>query len=254
MRCHRCAGATFRSYMPEAQWRSQGCGWKHRCAISRFSVPGRSWAVRWPQHNAAGEDRTPDLRIMKPTRCQLRYCRERAASKCAAVLLGSMLCQCGGCGIGIQSGPPIEEHVIPLGQQVVKQHNKLRNMPHQNHKHQNATSATETTPQKRFEDQNRRQPACWEASARLHSAHTVATRHTTSRVSIPHRHTNSSIIQPTIGDIALRTSRPIGARQLSRDHKYPLIAGNELATFSGWRAQQRVSNEKRSQGGSNSRP
>ena len=25
--------------------------------------------------NAAGEDRTPDLRIMRPTRCQLRYCR-----------------------------------------------------------------------------------------------------------------------------------------------------------------------------------
>ena len=24
---------------------------------------------------AAGEDRTPDLRIMRPTRCQLRYCR-----------------------------------------------------------------------------------------------------------------------------------------------------------------------------------
>ena len=26
---------------------------------------------------AAGEDRTPDLRIMRPTRCQLRYCRLR---------------------------------------------------------------------------------------------------------------------------------------------------------------------------------
>jgi hypothetical protein len=26
-------------------------------------------------NNAAGEDRTPDLRIMRPTRCQLRYCR-----------------------------------------------------------------------------------------------------------------------------------------------------------------------------------
>ena len=25
--------------------------------------------------NAAGEDRTHDLRIMRPTRCQLRYCR-----------------------------------------------------------------------------------------------------------------------------------------------------------------------------------
>ena len=25
--------------------------------------------------HAAGEDRTPDLRIMRPTRCQLRYCR-----------------------------------------------------------------------------------------------------------------------------------------------------------------------------------
>ena len=25
--------------------------------------------------NAAGEERTPDLRIMRPTRCQLRYCR-----------------------------------------------------------------------------------------------------------------------------------------------------------------------------------
>ena len=77
MRCHWCAGATFRSYMPEAQWRSKDCGWKHRCAISRFSVPGRSWAVRQPQHNAAGEDRTPDLRIMRPTRCELRHCRER---------------------------------------------------------------------------------------------------------------------------------------------------------------------------------
>ena len=35
--------------------------------------------VDWgcPQENddAAGEDRTPDLRIMRPTRCQLRYCR-----------------------------------------------------------------------------------------------------------------------------------------------------------------------------------
>ena len=28
-----------------------------------------------PVQNAAGEDRTPDLRIMRPTRCQLRYCR-----------------------------------------------------------------------------------------------------------------------------------------------------------------------------------
>ena len=27
------------------------------------------------QENAAGEDRTHDLRIMRPTRCQLRYCR-----------------------------------------------------------------------------------------------------------------------------------------------------------------------------------
>ena len=27
------------------------------------------------KQDAAGEDRTPDLRIMRPTRCQLRYCR-----------------------------------------------------------------------------------------------------------------------------------------------------------------------------------
>ena len=27
------------------------------------------------KQTAAGEDRTPDLRIMRPTRCQLRYCR-----------------------------------------------------------------------------------------------------------------------------------------------------------------------------------
>ena len=28
-----------------------------------------------PREVAAGEDRTPDLRIMRPTRCQLHYCR-----------------------------------------------------------------------------------------------------------------------------------------------------------------------------------
>ena len=32
------------------------------------------------RENAAGEDRTPDLRIMRPTRCQLRYCRPESAA------------------------------------------------------------------------------------------------------------------------------------------------------------------------------
>ena len=136
MRCHWCAGATFRSYMPEAQWRSKDCGWKHRCAISRFSVPGRSWAVRQPQHNAAGEDRIPDLRIMRPTRCQLRYCRDRRSFKiCRSVA---------------------RQHVVSM-RWVWNRHSK--------------------------------------------------------------RPTNSSIIQPTIGDIALRTSRPIRARRPSLDHE-----------------------------------
>ena len=36
----------------------------------------RDGTLRAEAHmNAAGEDRTPDLRIMRPTRCQLRYCR-----------------------------------------------------------------------------------------------------------------------------------------------------------------------------------
>ena len=42
IRCYRCVCATLSVYMPEAPWRIQVCGWKHRCAISRFSVPGRS--------------------------------------------------------------------------------------------------------------------------------------------------------------------------------------------------------------------
>ena len=39
--------------------------------VSIAPVVGIAIAIR----NAAGEDRTPDLRIMRPTRCQLRYCR-----------------------------------------------------------------------------------------------------------------------------------------------------------------------------------
>ena len=37
----------------------------------------RNSIIAWASRVAAGEDRTPDLRIMRPTRCQLRYCRGR---------------------------------------------------------------------------------------------------------------------------------------------------------------------------------
>ena len=70
----------------------------------------------------------------------------------------------------------------------------------------------------------------------MQSAHSVATRRTTSRVSIPHRNTYPSIIKPTLSDTDLRTSR-------SNVCPAP-VTRNELATFSSWRAQQRVSNEK----------
>jgi hypothetical protein len=36
---------------------------------------GRVTAISGGMQIAAGEDRTPDLRIMRPTRYQLRYCR-----------------------------------------------------------------------------------------------------------------------------------------------------------------------------------
>ena len=50
-------------------------------AILHFSFGLFVFCVGWfgllvgVVQNAAGEDRTPDLRIMRPTRCQLRYCR-----------------------------------------------------------------------------------------------------------------------------------------------------------------------------------
>ena len=42
---------------------------------------------RWSK-NAAGEDRTHDLRIMRPTRCQLRYCRHANMTKWKRCSLG----------------------------------------------------------------------------------------------------------------------------------------------------------------------
>ena len=44
--------------------------WLAFAAVGRTDVAKQGF-----EENAAGEDRTPDLRIMRPTRCQLRYCR-----------------------------------------------------------------------------------------------------------------------------------------------------------------------------------
>ena len=42
----------------------------------------RNSIIAWASRVAAGEDRTPDLRIMRPTRCQLRYCRSKWNCQC----------------------------------------------------------------------------------------------------------------------------------------------------------------------------
>ena len=59
-----------------------------RPSFARFdlaAVHGTDAAKQGFQENAAGEDRTPDLRIMRPTRCQLRYCRSwRQEGRCCA--------------------------------------------------------------------------------------------------------------------------------------------------------------------------
>ena len=53
---------------------------------------------------AAGEDRTPDLRIMRPTRCQLRYCRLGAVRFCMTSRVHAhMPCHEGVSGWGIQT-------------------------------------------------------------------------------------------------------------------------------------------------------
>ena len=50
--------------------------------------------------NAAGEDRTPDLRIMRPTRCKLRYCRMclhcGGGLRCRWLVASVVLLQCVG--------------------------------------------------------------------------------------------------------------------------------------------------------------
>ena len=57
-----------------------------------------------PVQNAAGEDRTPDLRIMRPTRCQLRYCRLGAVRFCMTCRVHAhMPCHEGVSGWGIQT-------------------------------------------------------------------------------------------------------------------------------------------------------
>jgi hypothetical protein len=54
--------------------------------------------------NAAGEDRTPDLRIMRPTRCQLRYCRMclHCGGAYGASSWSHLLCYCSVLGVGAQ--------------------------------------------------------------------------------------------------------------------------------------------------------
>ena len=63
--------------------RSEGWEFESLCAHfahTPYAVIVCHW-VRTPSFddNAAGEDRTHDLRIMRPTRCQLRYCRSEVS-------------------------------------------------------------------------------------------------------------------------------------------------------------------------------
>ena len=69
-------------------WRfSQDCSGKLPHATSMLNATGAIQSHAMPKgasgKHAAGEDRTPDLRIMRPTRCQLRYCR--LCKQCVAI-------------------------------------------------------------------------------------------------------------------------------------------------------------------------
>ena len=96
---------------------------------SREYRRGRLAQPATEKHNAASEDRTHDLRIMRPTRCQLRYRRQcRHPTRADLTERASTLPGAAGCGFnppsyvaiaaaeGRQHAPPRGEagaHTIP---------------------------------------------------------------------------------------------------------------------------------------------
>ena len=62
-------------------WSRNGTRWRPRRFLN--IAIGLTQGLR--RNNAAGEDRTPDLRIMRPTRCQLRYCHSCECAKFVCV-------------------------------------------------------------------------------------------------------------------------------------------------------------------------
>ena len=58
-------------------------------------VSGEAPPTQGDYNTAAGEDRTPDLRIMRPTRYQLRYCRSDLILNAIALIVFVVLKQLG---------------------------------------------------------------------------------------------------------------------------------------------------------------